>query len=58
MEGSKYSYGRQAQLNVTKRQTILLPVDKNGNPDFAYMESYIKNLLHEKYEIYKKHLST
>ena len=33
-------------------------VDKNGNPDFAYMESYIKNLLHEKYEIYKKHLST
>lgn len=39
----KYSYGRQA--NKTLPNLLLkLPVDKNGNPDYKFMEQYIKKL--------------
>lgn len=47
-QGGKYSYGRQAQLNVVKRETVFLPVDKSNEPDWAFMEHYIKNLEDEK----------
>ena len=38
--GSKYSYGRQAQLNVVKRERIMLPVNDSGEPDYEYMAEY------------------
>lgn len=38
--GSKYSYGRQAQLNVVKRERIMLPVTDSGEPDYEYMAEY------------------
>lgn len=38
--GSKYSYGRQAQLNVVKRERIMLPVTDFGEPDYEYMAEY------------------
>ena len=41
-QGSKYSYARQAQKNVTKATAILLPVDDAGEPDWFFMEQYIK----------------
>ena len=42
----KYSYGRQA--NKTLPDLILkLPVDANGNPDWKFMEDYIKSLHHK-----------
>ena len=40
----KYSYGRARILSKIKQETIKLPVDKNGNPDWDYMEQYIKSL--------------
>lgn len=40
--GSKYSYGRQAQLNVVKRERIMLPVDDAGEPDYEYMAEYTR----------------
>lgn len=40
--GSKYSYGRQAQLNVVKRERIMLPVIDSGEPDYAYMTKYTR----------------
>lgn len=40
--GSKYSYGRQAQLNVVKREHIMLPVTDSGEPDYAYMAEYVQ----------------
>lgn len=43
-QGGKYSYGRQAQLNVVKRETVFLPVDEAGNPDWGFMEAYIIEL--------------
>ena len=39
----KYSYGRARILEKLKNETILLPA-KMGNPDWQYMEDYIKQL--------------
>ena len=51
--GSKYSYGRQAQLNVVKREAIMLPVTSEGTPDYNYMENYIKGLIDSKRKQYR-----
>ncbi len=39
----KYYYGDMANKDVIADETIMLPVDENHQPDFTYMESYIKN---------------
>lgn len=53
-QGGKYSYGRQAQLNVVKRETVYLPVDKAGAPDWEFMETYIKELETQKRRDYEE----
>jgi len=53
-QGFKYSYGRQAQMNVVKRETLFCPV-KNNQPDFEYMEQFIKNMIIEKYQKFKRY---
>lgn len=40
----KYAYGRQARLARIPTERIRLPSDKNGNPDWQFMEDYIKSL--------------
>ncbi len=42
-ETFKYSYGRIINSNYFET-AIKLPADKDGNPDWAYMENYIKSL--------------
>ena len=49
---SKYSYGRQAQLNVVKREVILLPVDDNDKPDYDFMEKCGRKMVARKYVQY------
>lgn len=39
----KYYYSDMANKDVIAGETILLPVDENHQPDFSYMESYMKN---------------
>lgn len=46
---SKYSYGRQAQMNVVKREMILLPVDDNDEPDYQFMEECGRKMMAKKY---------
>ena len=41
--GVKYNYGRQAQMGVVKREKIFLPINPNNEPDFEFMEAFIKN---------------
>lgn len=41
-QGSKYSYARQAQKNVTKATSILLPLNKANGPDWNFMEQFMK----------------
>lgn len=53
-QGDKYSYGRQAQLNVVKRETVFLPVHKvdNVQPDWQFMEDYTQQLIQAKKQLY------
>lgn len=44
LERPKYSYGRKWTLTNMKKSTIKLPVNKEGNPDWNYMEEFIKTL--------------
>lgn len=40
----KYNYGRSFKLDTIKKTIIKIPVDSEGNPDWVYMENYIKSL--------------
>lgn len=39
----KYYYSNMANKDVIAEETIKLPVDENHQPDFSYMEEYMKN---------------
>ena len=40
---NKYYYSDMANKDVIAEETIKLPADENNQPDFLYMESYMKN---------------
>jgi hypothetical protein len=40
----KYSFGRKAFQNKFTYEKIQLPIDKKGEPDWDFMEGYVKNL--------------
>lgn len=42
MQKSKYNYGVKMGTGRLMRQNIMLPVDSNNKPDYAFMEAYIK----------------
>lgn len=39
--GTKYQYGYKFSQKRIKRQTVFLPVNDEGNPDYQYMSEYI-----------------
>lgn len=39
---AKYSYGHMASLDRIKRDKIILPANKDGQPDFAFMSSFMQ----------------
>lgn len=46
----KYSFNREINDARIKREKILLPIDTNGNPNWDYMENYIKIIEKKKIE--------
>ena len=40
----RYNYGRQVRLKRLGTERIALPIDSAGNPDWQFMEIYIKSL--------------
>ncbi len=48
----KYSYGYKFKEQRMMQQKLMLPVNENGDPDYAYMEQYIKNMMLKKYKQY------
>lgn len=38
----KYAYGYKFNEQRMQKQIIMLPIDNNGNPDYDFMEQYIK----------------
>lgn len=44
---SRYSWGDSISMERMKDETFFLPADANGNPDWAYMESYMCKMMRE-----------
>src|SRR3989344_7311121 len=44
----KYAYGRQLRIKRLGLERIKLPTDKDGSPDWNFMESYVKSLPYSK----------
>ncbi|EMC08207.1 hypothetical protein SMU70_00449 [Streptococcus mutans NLML5] len=40
----KYSFNREINDTRIKREKIILPADKHGNPNFQYMSDFVKKL--------------
>ncbi len=43
----KYGFNEMCTLKILKAESLYLPADKNGNPDWAYMELYMKSMMNE-----------
>lgn len=54
---SKYQYGHMATSDGIKRDQVLLPIDAHSQPDYAYMEQYVKNKMIQKYNDYLQYLN-
>ena len=56
LEG-KYSFNREINDTRIKREKLLLPIDKDGNPNWSYMENFIKNIEQKKIKEIIKYLN-
>ena len=52
MQKSKYNYGVKMGTGRLMRQNIMLPVDSNNKPDFAYMDAYGREIMRQRLEKY------
>ena len=50
----RYNYGYILGTERLKRQKIQLPINDDGEPDFDYMEAYVKNSMSAQYRKYLK----
>ncbi|EAC8327220.1 restriction endonuclease subunit S [Listeria monocytogenes] len=48
----KYGFSREITDKRLKREKLFVPVNNDGNPDYDYMEQYMKNLMIKKYSNY------
>ena len=55
-QSHKYSYGYIRNEKRLKRDRILLPVTEKGEPDFEFMEAFMKGKEQEKIEHYNNYL--
>lgn len=53
-QGKSFEYSRKWSLKRMNKSKVLLPINSNGDPDYNYMEQYIKNVLLKKYNKYLK----
>lgn len=51
-QGSNFNFNREINDLRIKKMQVMLPVDNDGKPDYAYMEQYAKNMMLRKYEQY------
>lgn len=48
----KYSHGYKRNAKHLSVDRVMLPVNDQGQPDYDYMEQYVKNLMIKKYQSY------
>lgn len=53
----KYSFNREIKDPRLKREKIMLPVDKDNEPDYAYMEEFMKTIESKLLTRYKNYLN-
>jgi hypothetical protein len=52
MQKEKYNYGYKMGTARLKRQKTLLPINDKGEPDYFFMEQYMKSLEYKKIKLY------
>ena len=52
----KYNFNREISDTRISKEKIILPIEKNGQPDYDYMEQYIKNIMISKYKEYMEYI--
>ncbi|MDO4563707.1 MAG: restriction endonuclease subunit S [Clostridia bacterium] len=52
----KYTYGYKFNGHRMERQKILVPVDEQSNPDYAFMEEYIKEREEQLIQKYREYI--
>lgn len=52
MQRKNYNYSRKMGTERLKKQKIMLPAVNEDEPDYAYMEQYIRNIMVKKYQAY------
>ena len=52
MQSECFSYSRKLGTARAKRMQVMLPVTDSGEPDYKYMEQYVKNMMLRKYRQY------
>lgn len=55
---SKYCFGRKAFSNKITKDKIMLPIDTKGEPDYKFMEKYIKERETRLKNQYKEHIKS
>jgi hypothetical protein len=50
----KYNFNREINDKRISKEKILLPINKKNEPDYDYMEQYIKNIKYKKLKQYRK----
>lgn len=50
--GEKYSFNREINDKRIKREKIMLPINTNNEPDYEYMEKYMKAIEYKKLKAY------
>lgn len=51
-QSSNYNFNREINDARINKMQIMLPVNEKSEPDFEYMEQYIKNVMFKKYQQY------
>ena len=54
---SKFGYLYKFNAERMAKQRLLVPLNSDGEPDYEYMEQYIKNMMLKKYQQYLAFLS-
>ncbi|TDX48866.1 restriction endonuclease subunit S [Orenia marismortui] len=54
--GEKYSFNREISDKRLKREKIFLPTNEAGEPDYKYMENYMKKIEYKKIKEYLQYL--
>jgi hypothetical protein len=54
---SKYAFGRKAFSERLARQKILLPINSQGEPDYEFMEAYMRQKEQEKINAFKNYIT-